>query len=57
MNTICAHPSCSCPVAEGQEYCSEACADVITAPVGKCRCTHDRCAGYLKSQKDPGPTS
>lgn len=54
MDNTCAHASCSCPVSEGQEYCSEACANVITAPAGKCHCSHARCAGYLKSQEEPG---
>ncbi len=54
MEHTCAHASCSCPVEAGEEYCSEACANVITAPAGKCRCTHDRCAGYLKMQEDAG---
>jgi hypothetical protein len=48
MNAVCAHPPCSCQNSEGEEYCSEECANVITAPVGKCRCGHDGCEGYLK---------
>ncbi len=50
MDTTCAHASCSCQAPEGQEYCSEECANVITAPAGKCRCGHSQCAGYLKSK-------
>ena len=54
MDQACAHASCSCIVGEGQEYCSEACANVITVPVRKCRCMHDRCEGYLRYLKSPG---
>jgi hypothetical protein len=41
----CAHPQCSCPVSQGQEYCSEAC-EISAAGIegnGECGCDHPQC--------------
>ena len=38
----CAHAACSCIVAPGEQYCSEACRN---APAGgSCSCNHPGCA-------------
>jgi len=41
----CAHPQCSCPVSQGQEYCSEACeiSAVGIEANGECGCDHPQC--------------
>ena len=41
----CAHPQCSCPVSQGEEYCSEAC-EISAAgseTKGECGCNHPQC--------------
>ena len=41
----CAHPECSCPVSQSQEYCSEAC-EISAAgsePNAECGCDHPQC--------------
>src|SRR5438270_9249649 len=41
----CAHPQCSCPVSQGQQYCSEAC-EISAAgsePNAECGCDHPQC--------------
>ena len=58
MNTspqekICAHPSCSCPVEPGSNYCSEACQAIGENDTGNCPCTHDACLEAQATQKQP----
>jgi hypothetical protein len=43
----CAHPTCSCTVAEGEKYCSEICADSTGVTALGCDCKHPACAGEL----------
>jgi len=41
----CAHPQCSCPVSQDQEYCSEAC-EISAAgneANAECGCDHPQC--------------
>ncbi len=47
--TRCAHPQCTCPVPEGKEYCSQACADAVeeTAANDRCTCPHPHCASAM----------
>jgi hypothetical protein len=41
----CAHPACSCTVAEGDEFCSKYCEDVGKEEVEiSCDCGHKGCA-------------
>lgn len=42
----CAHPKCTCPVAEGEKYCSQACSDTGAGGGGsdRCTCPHPQCA-------------
>ena len=47
----CAHAACSCIVAPGEQYCSEACR---SAPAGgSCSCNHPGCAhsGQMSSAR------
>jgi len=47
--TRCSHPQCTCPVPEGKEYCSQACADAVeeTAANDRCTCPHPHCASAM----------
>jgi len=39
----CKHPACSCPPADGKEYCSDTCADAKDMPELTCQCQHPDC--------------
>lgn len=45
----CAHPQCTCAVAEGEKYCSQACADAAesTSRSDRCTCPHPQCASAM----------
>jgi hypothetical protein len=45
----CAHPQCTCPVEEGEQYCSQACSDAAegTSRNDRCACPHPKCAGAM----------
>jgi len=45
----CAHPKCTCPVAEGKEYCSQACSDAAEngSLSNNCGCDHPGCIGAI----------
>jgi hypothetical protein len=45
----CAHPKCTCPVEEGEQYCSQACSDAAegTSRNDRCACPHPKCAGAM----------
>ena len=40
---ICAHPACTCPVPEGEEYCSPYCEDAGDTTELECNCDHPGC--------------
>jgi hypothetical protein len=39
----CAHPACSCPVPEGEDYCSTSCEDAAGLIELSCNCEHASC--------------
>lgn len=39
----CAHPACSCPVANDEKYCSEYCRDAGDITEINCGCEHQGC--------------
>ena len=41
----CAHPPCSCKVADGQKYCSPQCEAMEKTPDVDCKCGHPGCQG------------
>jgi hypothetical protein len=41
----CKHPACSCPVAEGQKYCSSICEGAGDTTTIDCDCGHPECQG------------
>src|SRR5581483_2420192 len=45
----CAHPRCTCPVAEGEKYCSQACSDAAESSSGndRCTCPHPKCTSAM----------
>lgn len=45
----CAHPQCTCPVAEGDKYCSQACSDADegSSRNDRCSCTHPQCSSAM----------
>ena len=43
----CKHPSCSCTVASGAEYCGVKCEAVKQTPDVECVCNHPGCRGRL----------
>src|SRR3954467_6113274 len=49
VETKCAHPKCTCPVSEGQEYCSQACAEAAQSGSlsNNCGCDHAGCIGAI----------
>jgi len=42
----CAHPQCTCPVSEDEEFCSPACLDAAEegSTNEPCGCSHPQCA-------------
>ncbi|MBA2339680.1 MAG: hypothetical protein H0V88_04750 [Pyrinomonadaceae bacterium] len=40
----CAHPSCSCTVAQNEKYCSEYCANARNVMEISCNCRHPACS-------------
>ena len=45
----CAHPKCTCPVSEGQQYCSTACSEAAESGSlsNNCGCSHSECVGAI----------
>jgi hypothetical protein len=43
----CAHPICTCTVAEGQKYCSQICEDSVGVTEIGCDCKHPGCGGEV----------
>lgn len=45
----CAHPKCTCPVSEGQQYCSQACSEAVEngSMSNNCACSHAQCVGEM----------
>ena len=47
VQSKCAHPQCTCPIADGQGYCSETCADSAknneVDVLSRCSCGHPGC--------------
>jgi len=45
----CAHPKCTCPVGEGEQYCSQACSDAAESTSGndRCACPHPQCSSAM----------
>lgn len=41
----CKHPACSCPVPEGQNYCSSICEGSGDTTTIDCDCGHPECKG------------
>lgn len=39
----CAHPACSCPVADAEKFCSDSCKDAGDMTEISCNCEHDAC--------------
>lgn len=39
---ICKHEPCRCPVADGEDFCSDECRDA--KDVMECPCTHEHCS-------------
>ncbi len=44
-NQKCAHPACSCSVADGKKYCSPVCEDAKGMTELTCQCEHGNCTG------------
>src|SRR5262249_46836174 len=44
-NKKCAHPNCSCTVADGRKYCSPQCETMEHTPEVDCKCGHAGCKG------------
>jgi hypothetical protein len=40
----CAHPACSCTVAEDKKYCGQRCEDVKESVEISCGCAHPGCS-------------
>ncbi len=49
VQTKCAHPKCTCPVSDGQQYCSQACSDAAEGGSlsNNCGCSHPECASAI----------
>lgn len=49
----CAHPQCTCPITEGQEYCGQNCANSArnneVDVQSKCSCGHPGCKSASKA--------
>lgn len=45
--TKCAHPACNCVLVDGQQYCSETCADAKSVTELACQCQHPACQGAV----------
>jgi hypothetical protein len=45
----CAHPKCTCTVADGKEYCSQACSEAAESGSlsNNCGCDHPGCIGAI----------
>jgi len=43
MTKHCAHPSCTCEVPPGKEFCSDQCRAAQPITAGQCRCQHPGC--------------
>jgi hypothetical protein len=45
----CAHPKCTCPVGESEQYCSQACSDATESSSGndRCACPHPQCSSAM----------
>jgi hypothetical protein len=41
----CANPPCSCPVEQGEKYCSVHCQSTANTVQIDCDCGHESCAG------------
>jgi hypothetical protein len=43
MENKCAHPTCNCPAAQGEKYCSTYCQDAGDLTEIACNCGHRGC--------------
>ena len=55
----CAHPDCTCTVVEGEQYCSDYCAESMQADNAKdvegCECGHAECTTVAVPITPVGP--